>query len=175
MSELATEKISVTTVYPTVIQTGSPIQAVFKGDHEKEFAWFASADTFPGLSLKADRLAAQIIRAALDRKTEVVPSIMARLRLAAGVLFPELMAKTNKAIAQSLPRGQSLRYKTGADSRKTFDQSNLSKSLREKEVRREEEFNQQPKYDAQFNLGLTARSVGQSSSKKREKKAKKSV
>jgi short-subunit dehydrogenase len=160
MAEVAGENISVTSVYPTVIQTGSPIQAVFKGDHEKEFAWFATSDTMPGVSLRADRLAKQIVQAARNRQPELVPSFMARLRLAAGVLFPEMMAKTNKAIAASLPQGQSLRYKTGAESRALFDRSTVGKKLKKKAALREAEFNQKAKADPRFNLGLKNKKSG---------------
>src|SRR5205807_6576097 len=49
-AELATENIFVTTVAPGMMRTGSHVHAKFKGDHESEYAWFASASVLPLVS-----------------------------------------------------------------------------------------------------------------------------
>lgn len=52
-AELARENISVTTIAPGLMRTGSFGQALFKGRHDQEYAWFSVGDNLPGLSLSA--------------------------------------------------------------------------------------------------------------------------
>lgn len=153
-SELAADGISVTTVYPALMKTGSPIQAVFKGDHEKEFAWFAAADNMPWLSANAGEMAARIVNSARDRDTELVPSLLGKVRLVAGSVFPELVSAFMKGLARLMPKGTSTAYKTGAQSRELFDRSLLTAALKERSSSIEAELNQSAKYDAEFNMGL---------------------
>jgi short-subunit dehydrogenase len=153
-AELARENISVTTIFPTLMRTGSPIQAVFKGDHEKEFAWFAAGDNFPGVSMDADTAAEKILQAARERRAEWVPSGLGKVRLGAAVAFPELMALSMDLMNRLMPRGRSLRYQTGASSRKRFDDSRWNKFLRRRADAAEKNLNQEEKTDAKFNLGL---------------------
>lgn len=153
-AELAGEGISVTTIYPAVMRTGSPIQAVFKGDHEKEYAWFATADVFPGISLGADAAARKIVEAARDRKAELVPSIPGRVRNLVAAVLPELSASALGLVAGLLPKGYSRQHFTGADSRKVFDRSPLLWPLRAYSRKLEKEWNQEPKHDARFNMSL---------------------
>lgn len=153
-AELAAEGISVTTVYPAVMRTGSPIQAVFKGDHEKEFAWFASADVLPGFSLGADSAARKILEAARDRRAELVPSLPGRVRNVVAALLPEAFASLMGFLASRMPKGYSRQHFTGADSRKLFDRYPLLRPLRARMRNAEERWNQEPKHNARFNMGL---------------------
>lgn len=153
-TELYDEEISVTTIYPGLMRTGSPIQAVFKGEHEKEFAWFQSADVLPGFSTAAQDAAKQIIEAARERRFELMPFLPAKLRLGLATFFPELVAYTLVVLNRLLPKGQSGEYKTGAQSREVFDRSILTKVFKSSAQKAEKEFNQTPKYDAKDNLGL---------------------
>jgi NAD(P)-dependent dehydrogenase (short-subunit alcohol dehydrogenase family) len=152
--ELAAEGISVTTVYPALIRTGSPIQAVFKGDHEKEFAWFQTADILPGISIDAQTAARKILNAARDRRWELIPSLPGKLRMVAGAFVPELVAELMAGVNRLLPKGHSFRYQTGAQSREAFEQSKLTKHLVGLAHKPEKELNQTPKADAFFNMGL---------------------
>lgn len=154
MAELAEEGISVTTVYPAVMRTGSPIQAVFKGDHHKEFAWFASADVLPGFSLAADSAARKIVQAARDRQAELVPSLPGKARNVLAALLPETFASIMGVLAALMPKGNSRQHFTGADSRKVFDRSPLFWPLRVRSRQMEKKWNQQPKHDARYNMGL---------------------
>lgn len=153
-AELAEEGISVTTVYPAVMRTGSPIQAVFKGDHEKEFAWFAAADLMPGLSLAADSAAQKIVEAARERRAELVPSLPGRARNVLAAIFPEIFASLMGILSSRMPKGYSRQHFTGADSRELFDRSILFWPLRARARRMEKKWNQEPKYDARYNMGL---------------------
>ena len=152
-AEVAREGISVTTVFPTVMRTGSPIQAVFKGDHEREFAWFASGDLAPGLSLSASVSARKILRAARRRDTELVPSVAGRLRNLAAAFFPETMNSLLAAGAAFLPKGSSREARTGAESRAYFDRKPWFAPLRLAARATERRWNQEARSSAAFKLG----------------------
>lgn len=154
MAELAADDISVTTVYPTVMRTGSPIQAVFKGDHEKEYAWFAISDVFPGLSLSAETAAKKIVEAARERRTDLTPSLPAKARNVLSAIFPETFAWIMQGLAGLMPNGQSHQRKTGAESRGLLERSILAAPIRWYSQKLEKELNQRPKRDADFNLGI---------------------
>ncbi|AZZ37931.1 ketoacyl reductase [Bdellovibrio sp. qaytius] len=153
-TELYDEGISVTTIYPGLMRTGSPIQATFKGEHEKEFAWFQSADVLPGFSTSARDAAREIIEAARQRRFELMPFLPAKLRLGLAAFFPELVAYTLVVLNRLLPQGQSGEYKTGAQSRETFDRSILTKIFKSSARSAEKESNQWPKTDAKENMGV---------------------
>ncbi len=52
-AELAKNHISVTTVAPGLMRTGSHANAIFKGDHRKEYSWFALGATLPVSAMEA--------------------------------------------------------------------------------------------------------------------------
>ncbi len=153
-SEVKQDGISVTTIYPAVMRTGSPIQAVFKGDHEREFAWFSALDNLPFLSIPADTAARKILEAAEERRSELVLSLAGRIRNVAAALFPELAASLLSAISHLLPRGCSREAKTGADSRAVFDRSGFFVPFRWMEKRAMKRWNQRPKHDGRRQMGL---------------------
>jgi short-subunit dehydrogenase len=154
MAELAKENISVTTVYPALMRTGSPIQAVFKGDHEKEYLWFAAGDSMPGVSACAHTIAKKVLEAARDRRAELVPSLLGKVRGLAAAICPETMAALMKLMASLMPEGKSLEYKTGAQSNALFKSNPLTKPLQKFAEQAEADLNQQPKSDPKFNMGL---------------------
>ena len=53
----------VTTVFPGLMRTGTPVNAMFKGQRPQEYAWFAISDSLPLSSISPERAARQIIRA----------------------------------------------------------------------------------------------------------------
>jgi short-subunit dehydrogenase len=151
-AELAKENIAVTTVYPTLMRTGSPIQAVFKGDAKKEFAWFANADVFPGFSMAAEEAADKIIEASRERKSEFYPSLIGKFRMTVGHFFPELMIFMMGVMNRLMPNGKSYLYRTGAQC--LADDSYLTSGLRQSASRAEGELNQEQKSNPEFNIGL---------------------
>ena len=82
-SELASTGVSVTTVVPGLMRTGSHFAARFGGRAEQEFAWFATGAGMPLLSMNAARAARAIVRAAARRRPEIVltPAAKAATRL----------------------------------------------------------------------------------------------
>jgi short-subunit dehydrogenase len=153
-TELYDDGISVTTIYPALMRTGSPIQAVFKGDHEKEFAWFQTADVLPFVSSSVETAAKKIIQAARERRFELMPFVPAKVRLSLAMLFPELVAWTLVMLNRFMPKGQSGEYKTGHQSRELFDQYLLTKPFASAARKAEQQSNQTPKVNAKYNMGL---------------------
>lgn len=152
--ELHQDNVAVTTVYPALMRTGSPIQAVFKGDHEKEFAWFDFADNFPFLSMAPATAAKKILNASSIGDTELVLSSIGKLRVLSGALFPELVNALMVFMDSLMPKGQSGVRQTGYQSRTHFETSLLTKPMKSRAREAELKNNQFPSDDAEFNLGL---------------------
>jgi short-subunit dehydrogenase len=71
-AELAGSGVSVTTVVPGLMRTGSHLGADFRGRTSREYAWFATAAALPLLSIDAERAAEKVVRAAEQRRPEIV-------------------------------------------------------------------------------------------------------
>jgi short-subunit dehydrogenase len=91
-AELLKDGIYVTTVIPGLMRTGSPRNATFKGQHRAEYAWFSISDSFPFISMSADRAAAQIVRAFRRGDAEVILSLPAQAAVRFHGVFPGLTA-----------------------------------------------------------------------------------
>jgi short-subunit dehydrogenase len=102
-TELARDNIVVTTVFPGLMRTGSPVNALFKGQHPREYAWFAISDSLPLASINAERAARQVIAACRYGDAELVITIQARLAILARHLVPELFADAMMLINGLLP------------------------------------------------------------------------
>src|SRR5437588_11100220 len=71
-SALLKDNIRVTTVCPGLMRTGSPRNALFKGNNEAEYAWFSISDSLPIISMNAERAAQRILRACVRGEAEGV-------------------------------------------------------------------------------------------------------
>jgi NAD(P)-dependent dehydrogenase (short-subunit alcohol dehydrogenase family) len=110
-AEAGRDGITVTTVVPGLMRTGSPVNAFFKGDAEKEFAWFSLGDATPVSAMSARRAARQIVAAARRGDAEVTLSWQAKLLRVAHDLFPgaitDLLGLVNRLLpTASGPTGQ---------------------------------------------------------------------
>ena len=101
--ELARDNILVTTVCPGLMRTGSPVNALFKGQRPKEYAWFAIADSLPLSSIDARRAARQIVEACRRGDAELVITAQARLAILARTAAPEFFADVMTAMNGLLP------------------------------------------------------------------------
>ncbi|MGW0229422.1 SDR family NAD(P)-dependent oxidoreductase [Actinopolymorpha singaporensis] len=83
-AELAGSGISVTTVVPGLMRTGSHVRASFAGQSTKEYGWFSAAASAPLLSMDAERAARRIVAAGLAGRAEVTltPAAILGARLA---------------------------------------------------------------------------------------------
>jgi short-subunit dehydrogenase len=71
-AELGRGPITVTTVVPGLMRTGSHLQARFTGQPSKEFTWFSLGASLPLVSMDAERAARQIIAAVRQRRAEII-------------------------------------------------------------------------------------------------------
>jgi len=101
-AEMRQHGISVTTVCPGLLRTGSPDHAEFKGQQKKEFAWFSIADALPGLTMSAEQAARQIWNACRRGDGEVILSLPAKFLAAFHGLLPgtttDILSWMNRAL-----------------------------------------------------------------------------
>jgi short-subunit dehydrogenase len=71
-AELGRGPVTVTTVVPGLMRTGSHLQARFTGQPSKEFTWFSLGASLPLVSMDAERAARQIIAAVRQRRAEII-------------------------------------------------------------------------------------------------------
>lgn len=90
-AELAKDGIAVTTVVPGLMRTGSHVNAEFKGRHDEEYAWFATGNAIPGLSVGAEWAARRILAASARGDAECTLTLPARLAVALEGLCPGLV------------------------------------------------------------------------------------
>lgn len=102
-TELAKDGIAVTTVCPGLMRTGSHLNASFKGQHQKEFAWFALFAALPVTSIDAQRAARQILEACRYGDAQLIITVQARLLTVLHTLFPGLMAQGLQLMQRLLP------------------------------------------------------------------------
>src|ERR1700693_353395 len=102
-TELARNKIYVTTVTPGMMRTGSEIHAKFKGDHASEYRWFNLANKLPFASISVERAARKIVNACRRGKPTLVMPVSAYFIIAANALFPSLVARVMRSVNNFLP------------------------------------------------------------------------
>jgi short-subunit dehydrogenase len=78
-SELKQDGITVTTIVPGLMRTGSFVNAEFKGDVEKEYTWFSLGSSLPFITIDAERAARQIVQATKRGEAERILSIPANI------------------------------------------------------------------------------------------------
>jgi NAD(P)-dependent dehydrogenase (short-subunit alcohol dehydrogenase family) len=101
-AELARDNVLVTTVCPGLMRTGSPRNALFKGKHHAEYAWFSIADATPAVSTSAESAARRIVDACRDGDAELIFPTLTRLAVGFEGLFPgataEILSQVNRAL-----------------------------------------------------------------------------
>ncbi|MFG3280484.1 SDR family NAD(P)-dependent oxidoreductase [Streptomyces sp. NPDC048111] len=102
-AELSGSGVSVTTVYPGLMRTGSHTAARFNGRPGAEYGWFATAATLPLLSMDARRASRAIVRAAERRRPELVLTPAAKVAVRMQGLAPTTTARLLGATARALP------------------------------------------------------------------------
>jgi NAD(P)-dependent dehydrogenase (short-subunit alcohol dehydrogenase family) len=106
-AELAPEGITVTTIAPGLMRTGSHVNAEFKGRHREEFRWFSLGASLPVASMDAERAARQIVRALRRGEAERVLSVSATLLAAFHGVFPGLTAEIMTLVNRLILPGES--------------------------------------------------------------------
>ena len=127
-AELQKRGIYVTTICPGLIRTGSPRNAIFKGQNEKEYAVFKIGDSLPFFTIDSTDCAREIIDACRYGEAERIITLPAKLGAAlqgiAPNLISELMAVANETLPA--PGGIGEQRARGKDSESTLSQSVLT-------------------------------------------------
>jgi NAD(P)-dependent dehydrogenase (short-subunit alcohol dehydrogenase family) len=140
-AELAREGILVTTVYPGLMRTGSHVNALFKGNHKKEFAWFSTGAGMPVMSINARRAAAQILEGCRNGAGEVIITPAARIATIANAVSPGLLRRGMRIMNALLPGAPTLADKasrSGWESRSLWAPSPLT-TLADRAIERNNE------------------------------------
>ncbi|MFD9007029.1 SDR family NAD(P)-dependent oxidoreductase [Streptomyces sp. NPDC059582] len=101
--ETAGSAVSVTTVHPGLMRTGSHLQAEFGGRPEAEFdgrpeaesAWFSALAGMPLLPMNAERAAEKILRAVECRRARLVMTPAPRIGSLAHAVAPRLVTRAS--------------------------------------------------------------------------------
>ena len=135
-AELAKHRVYVTTVCPGLIRTGSPRNAEFTGQPEKEYAWFTISDSLPLASIGARAAARRIVDACIYGDPEVHLGWTAKIGAIAQGCAPgwmaEMLAMVDRMLPEALP-GRPQRQK-GVESESTLTVNVATKLTREAEV-----------------------------------------
>ncbi len=102
-AELGRDGISVVTVVPGLMRTGSHRNVKLRGRHESEAIWFGAASATPLTSMAVERAAAHIVDACRARRARVTVGLQARLAELANVLTPEFTSSVSRLVARLLP------------------------------------------------------------------------
>lgn len=140
-AELASHGIKVTTVVPGLMRTGSPPNALFKGQAPLEYSWFALGDATPLTATGARRAARRIVEAARRGEAEVTLTWQAKLlRLTAGTL-PGALADILGVVDRLLPEpgGIGRRQVPGRDVATAITRSPLTALMRRAAARNNED------------------------------------
>ena len=125
-AELASEGIVVSTVAPGLMRTGSPRLATFKGNHEKEYAWFKISDSLPLLSVSSQRAARRIVRAIELGEPHVIIGAPAKLAAALSGVAPRLVSRAMSFAHVLLPSGTDPEPRRGYESESKLTRSKLT-------------------------------------------------
>lgn len=103
-TELMKDGILVTTACPSLMRTGSPRNAEFKGQHRWEYAWFSIGGSLPLISISAEEAARQILAACQYGDGEVYIANTLSPAVWAAKLAPTLTSEALAIINQWLPK-----------------------------------------------------------------------
>ena len=128
-AEVAADGIKVVTVVPGLMRTGSPRNAIFRGQHRSEYAWFSISDALPGLSISAERAARRIVVACRRGDAEVLFPVTARIAAIVNAVAPGLTADVLGLVDRLLPNagGRPHGRRTGAESQSWLSPSWLTR------------------------------------------------
>lgn len=135
-TELKRYGIHVLTVVPGLMRTGSHLRARFKGQHEREFGWFALGGTNPLLSISVERAARKIVNATRRNQAEVMIGWQARALIHGHDFSPGLTMKALALANRLLPKAEGVApTKAGYESESAVTRSALT-ALGRKAARR---------------------------------------
>jgi len=126
-AELAGTGVSVTTVVPGLMRTGSFLAAYFKGDRPRlEYDLFAPLSATPATTVSADRAARRIVTALRQGDAEVTLGLHAKLAARANGVAPGLTQAVLGLVARALPEVHGTERTRGSDIDSPVDRSPLT-------------------------------------------------
>jgi short-subunit dehydrogenase len=127
-AELAKDGITVTTVCPGLMRTGSHENAYFKGDHQKEYAWFSLGASSPITAIGARRAARAIVNAIRRGQAEIILGAPAMAAAMFHGMAPGATVKMLGVTNRFLPRTESLSQerKLGIECKSKLSESPLN-------------------------------------------------
>jgi NAD(P)-dependent dehydrogenase (short-subunit alcohol dehydrogenase family) len=102
-AEVAASGVRVTTVVPGLMRTGSPLNAFFKGQAEREYSWFTLSDSIPGLSMDAERAARRIVSAMKHGRVELTLTLPAKIATRVHGVAPATTVRVLSVVDRLLP------------------------------------------------------------------------
>jgi short-subunit dehydrogenase len=128
-TEVAGAGIKVVTVVPGLMRTGSPRNAIFRGQHRAEYAWFSISDALPGLSISAEGAARRIVEACRRGDAEVLFPFTTRVAAVANAIAPGIASSLLGLVDRLLPGpgNQPRVRRRGADSQSWLSPSWLTR------------------------------------------------
>jgi NAD(P)-dependent dehydrogenase (short-subunit alcohol dehydrogenase family) len=138
-AELSEQGIAVTTVAPGPLRTGSHVNASFKGQHEREYSWFAGGLAIPGQSTGSDRAARHIIEACRRGDPRLTIGLTTKLAVALSSMLPTTFARGAKVAARMMPRSPGRtgdKLHTGWDSRQSSSLPKGNTGIADREIER---------------------------------------
>lgn len=131
--ELAKDGIRVTTACPGTMRTGSVANAEFKGQHRKEYGWFATAASLPVATIDSTEAARRILDAVARGRREYIFPNLWKLIITSHDLFRDtslaVMEQMNKLFPA--PGGIGPESRTGSESESAFTRSAITHANRE--------------------------------------------
>ncbi|WP_218080633.1 SDR family NAD(P)-dependent oxidoreductase [Anthocerotibacter panamensis] len=104
--ELAQDGVVVTTVCPGVIQTGTTAQQIYRGQAEKEEAWFTWSSNSMLTGIPLEEAARQILQALKSGQAELVFALPVQVLERCHALFPELTIGLLSWVNRLLPKAE---------------------------------------------------------------------
>ncbi len=102
-AEVARDGVLVTTVCPGLMRTGSARNALFKGRHRQEYAWFSLANSLPLVSMSAEYAADRIIEATAAGHSHAILGLPAQLACTLQGLLPGISNQAYALASRVLP------------------------------------------------------------------------
>ena len=102
-AELSGTGVSVTTVVPGLMRTGSHVRADFGGRASREYAWFALGASLPLVSMDAERAARQIVDAVRERRREIVLTPLGKVAVRFSGVAPATTIALMEVMSRLLP------------------------------------------------------------------------
>jgi NAD(P)-dependent dehydrogenase (short-subunit alcohol dehydrogenase family) len=138
--ELAKDGIRVTTICPGLMRTGSIVNAEFKGQHRKEYGWFAAGASIPVVTIDSTEAARRILDAIARGRREFIFPNFWKLAVTGHDVFRDtslaVMEQMNKLFPS--PGGIGPETRIGSESESAFTRRVVSESNREAALRNNE-------------------------------------